>query len=84
MIPCEFCGIQLEEEILFHHQVLNRTGSVGSHPIAQGWAQSQGVLVAHFRNSGSCPWLRLYHTKLWGFATCEGFGFFFPLGFCHM
>ncbi|NXP17541.1 TRAD1 protein, partial [Scytalopus superciliaris] len=20
MIPCEFCGIQLEEEILFHHQ----------------------------------------------------------------
>lgn len=33
MIPCEFCGIQLEEEILFHHQVLNRTGSVGSHPI---------------------------------------------------
>lgn len=32
MIPCEFCGIQLEEEILFHHQVLNRTGSVGSHP----------------------------------------------------
>ncbi|NXY36154.1 TRAD1 protein, partial [Pomatorhinus ruficollis] len=21
MIPCEFCGIQLEEEILFHHQL---------------------------------------------------------------
>lgn len=57
MIPCEFCGIQLEEEILFHHQVLNSTGSVESHPTVQGWA-----LVAHFRNSGSCPCLRLSHS----------------------
>lgn len=23
VIPCEFCGIQLEEEVLFHHQVQN-------------------------------------------------------------
>lgn len=21
IIPCEFCGVQLEEEVLFHHQV---------------------------------------------------------------
>ena len=21
VIPCEFCGVQLEEEVLFHHQV---------------------------------------------------------------
>lgn len=31
MIPCEFCGIQLEEEILFHHQVLNRICWATSH-----------------------------------------------------
>lgn len=63
MIPCEFCGIQLEEEILFHHQVLNRTGSVGSHLIV--WA-----LLGHFRSSGRCPWLRSSHPKLWD--PCEG------------
>ncbi|TRZ18303.1 hypothetical protein HGM15179_008728 [Zosterops borbonicus] len=29
MIPCEFCGIQLEEEILFHHQNKPKSMEVG-------------------------------------------------------
>lgn len=68
MIPCEFCGIQLEEEILFHHQVLNRICWATSHCSRMG--PVPGALVAHFRNSGSCPWLGSSHTELWD--PCEG------------
>lgn len=28
IIPCEFCGVQLEEEVLFHHQVRGPDGPV--------------------------------------------------------
>lgn len=42
MIPCEFCGIQLEEEILFHHQVLNRTGSGGHIPLFEDGPSPRG------------------------------------------
>lgn len=28
IIPCEFCGVQLEEEVLFHHQVRIPRGPV--------------------------------------------------------
>jgi len=28
IIPCEFCGVQLEEEVLFHHQVKVPRGPV--------------------------------------------------------
>lgn len=30
IIPCEFCGVQLEEEVLFHHQVSVPGGALWS------------------------------------------------------
>lgn len=34
IIPCEFCGVQLEEEVLFHHQVRTLGGPVHFfHPV---------------------------------------------------
>ena len=32
IIPCEFCGVQLEEEVLFHHQVRVPEGPVHFTP----------------------------------------------------
>lgn len=55
MIPCEFCGIQLEEETLFHHQVPNTTSSVPSHPVVQELRHLLWPLVTHFRNRSNCP-----------------------------
>ncbi|XP_044296778.1 TRAF-type zinc finger domain-containing protein 1 isoform X2 [Varanus komodoensis] len=42
MLPCEFCGVQLEEEILFHHQdqcdlrPATATPSAGGAPLREG------------------------------------------------
>ncbi|NWT66942.1 TRAD1 protein, partial [Prunella himalayana] len=46
MIPCEFCGIQLEEEILFHHQHhcdLRPASPTGDIPAGELPAQPHGV-----------------------------------------
>ncbi|NXS31174.1 TRAD1 protein, partial [Pomatostomus ruficeps] len=45
MIPCEFCGIQLEEEILFHHQHhcdLRPASPTGDIPAQEPPAQPHG------------------------------------------
>ncbi|XP_071301270.1 TRAF-type zinc finger domain-containing protein 1 isoform X2 [Agelaius tricolor] len=48
MIPCEFCGIQLEEEILFHHQhhcdlrPASPTGDIGAIAARELPAQPHG------------------------------------------
>ncbi|NXQ31749.1 TRAD1 protein, partial [Alaudala cheleensis] len=45
MIPCEFCGIQLEEEILFHHQHhcdLRPASPTGDSPAREVPAQPHG------------------------------------------
>nr|XP_026651958.1 TRAF-type zinc finger domain-containing protein 1 [Zonotrichia albicollis] len=45
MIPCEFCGIQLEEEILFHHQHhcdLRPASPTGGTAAEEGPAQPHG------------------------------------------
>ncbi|NXQ68921.1 TRAD1 protein, partial [Quiscalus mexicanus] len=48
MIPCEFCGIQLEEEILFHHQhhcdvsPASPTGDIGDIAAQELPAQPRG------------------------------------------
>ncbi|XP_041345007.1 TRAF-type zinc finger domain-containing protein 1 [Pyrgilauda ruficollis] len=45
MIPCEFCGIQLEEEILFHHQHhcdLRPASPTGDNPAQELPAQPHG------------------------------------------
>lgn len=37
IIPCEFCGVQLEEEVLFHHQdQCDQRPVTASHPVMEG------------------------------------------------
>ncbi|XP_015499573.1 TRAF-type zinc finger domain-containing protein 1 [Parus major] len=79
MIPCEFCGIQLEEEILFHHQhhcdlrPASPTGDVPARelpapqPHGDGW-ESPEPARRRIRHQGDvAPW------------HAEGFG---KLGLC--
>lgn len=52
IIPCEFCGVQLEEEILFHHQVWQLLLAEADWPRRAGQP-------AHSADSALCVFLRL-------------------------
>ncbi|RLV99786.1 hypothetical protein DV515_00009357, partial [Chloebia gouldiae] len=64
MIPCEFCGIQLEEEILFHHQhhcdlrPASPTGDVPARELpAQPHGESPEPARRRIRHQGDVsPW----------------------------
>lgn len=69
-IPCEFCGVQLEEETLFHHQVPNTTSSVPSHLVVLELRHVLWPLVVtHFRNPSSCPLCQTVRDEaFWGLS----------------
>ncbi|XP_007936371.1 TRAF-type zinc finger domain-containing protein 1 [Orycteropus afer afer] len=42
IIPCEFCGVQLEEEVLFHHQdQCDQRPATANHPVTEGFPRQE-------------------------------------------
>lgn len=82
IIPCEFCGVQLEEEVLFHHQdQCDQRPVTAKHPTTEGVPRqgsqpqttSPELPKRRIRHQGDLSFGYLEHTK-------QGKGHACPLG----
>lgn len=72
IIPCEFCGVQLEEEVLFHHQVRIPRGCLLS-PMWVIW-ECRWCHLASSCILSSEPCFLVAESMVSAFETAEGWG----------